>query len=86
MAAYKNGIRTVIIPADNVPDLADVDQVVKESVEFLPVKHIDTVLEYALQYMPRPLPPEPAVIQADVTKQPAPGYACDSTPQQRSYQ
>ena len=37
MAAYKNGIKTVLIPADNVPDLAEVDSVVKENVKFIPV-------------------------------------------------
>ncbi len=54
MAAYKNGIKTVLIPADNVPDLAEVDDVVKEHVAFLPVKRIDTVLEAALIRMPKP--------------------------------
>ncbi len=54
MAAYKNGIKTVLIPADNVPDLAEVDEVVKKHVAFLPVKRIDAVLEAALTHMPRP--------------------------------
>ncbi|WP_099203943.1 endopeptidase La [Scatolibacter rhodanostii] len=49
MAAYKNGIKTVIIPWDNQPDLAEIDAVVKENVEFVPVKMIDTVLELALE-------------------------------------
>ncbi len=63
MAAYKNGVRTVLIPADNVPDLADVDEVVKEHVQFVPVKRVDTVLEHALTYMPRPLPQEAPLLQ-----------------------
>lgn len=54
MAAYKNGIKTVIIPADNVPDLAEVDDVVKKNITFVPVKRIDTVLENALVKMPAP--------------------------------
>lgn len=54
MAAYKNGIKTVIIPADNVPDLAEVDEVVKKNVNFIPVKRIDTVLETALVSLPKP--------------------------------
>ena len=53
MAAYKNGIKTVLIPAENVPDLAEVDSVVKENVKFIPVKRVDTVLETALTHMPR---------------------------------
>lgn len=55
MAAYKNHIKTVLIPADNVPDLAEVDETVKKYVTFIPVKRIDTVLESALEHMPRPV-------------------------------
>ncbi|WP_322173743.1 endopeptidase La [Acutalibacter caecimuris] len=86
MAALKNGIKTVLIPADNLPDLAEVDQVVKSNVQFIPVKKIDTVLENALQYMPMPLPQETPVIQAEISQPPAPGYACDTHPQQRRCQ
>ena len=56
MAAYRAGIKTVIIPSDNVPDLAEVDDVVKNSVHFLPVQKVDQVLEAALVYMPEPKP------------------------------
>lgn len=52
MAAYKNGIETVLIPMDNKADLADVDDIVKEHVIFVPVNKIDTVLEMALDLMP----------------------------------
>ena len=55
MAAFKNGMKTVLIPADNVPDLAEVDEVVKKHVQFIPVKRVDTVLETALLHMPRPV-------------------------------
>ena len=85
MAAYKNGVKTVLIPADNLPDLAEIDQVVKDNVKFVPIKKIDTALENALKYMPMPLPQETTVIQAEVVKAPASGYACDSSQQQRSY-
>lgn len=86
MAAYKNGVRTVLIPADNLPDLAEIDQVVKENIKFVPIKKIDAALENALQYMPMPLHQEATVIQAEVVKAPSSGYACDSGQQQRSYQ
>ena len=52
MAAYRLGIKTVIIPIDNVADLADIDAVVKESVHFLPVSQIEQVLEAALVRLP----------------------------------
>lgn len=48
MAAYKNGIKTVIIPKDNIPDLEDVDNEVKNNVLFVPVSTIDEVLDIAL--------------------------------------
>lgn len=54
MAAYKNGIKTVFIPADNVSDLAEVDDIVKKNVNFIPVKRIDSVLEAALVRQPKP--------------------------------
>lgn len=47
MAAYKAGVKTVIIPKDNVPDLHEVDSVVKENIEFKPVETIDEVIEIA---------------------------------------
>lgn len=48
MAAYKNGIKTVIIPFENIKDLEEVDPVVKENVNFAPVKDITEVLETAV--------------------------------------
>ena len=67
MAAYKNGIKTVLIPAENVPDLAEVDSVVKENVKFIPVKRVDAVLETALTHMPRPVTQETVVLAGDIT-------------------
>ncbi|WP_242846276.1 endopeptidase La [Anaeromassilibacillus senegalensis] len=52
MAAYRAGVKTVIIPSDNVPDLAEIDSVVKDSVTFLPVQKVDQVLEAALVRTP----------------------------------
>lgn len=48
MAAYRAGIHTVFIPAENVPDLAEVDAVVKDAVTFVPVEHVWTVITGAL--------------------------------------
>jgi ATP-dependent Lon protease len=52
MAAYRSGIRTVIIPEKNVPDLHEVDDIVKENVTFIPAKTLDTVLKHALVDLP----------------------------------
>lgn len=48
MAAYKAGVKTVIIPEDNKPDLYDIDDTVKEAIEFIPVSKLDEVFEIAV--------------------------------------
>ena len=48
MAALRHGISTVIIPYDNLPDLEDIDQTVRNSLKFVAARSIDTVLETAL--------------------------------------
>ena len=49
MAAYSAGVRTVLIPEANVKDLADIDPIVREKLEFLPCKKASDVLSYALR-------------------------------------
>ena len=48
MAAYRAGVKTVLIPEDNLPDLEEVDPVVKNAITFVPAKEVETVLETAL--------------------------------------
>jgi len=48
MAAYKAGIKTVLIPVDNMADLEEVDDVVKEAIEFIPADKLEKVLDTAL--------------------------------------
>ena len=48
LAALRGGITTVLIPEDNVKDLAEIPQNVKDGLEIIPVAHVDTVLEHAL--------------------------------------
>lgn len=48
MAAYKVGIKTVIIPKGNEPDVAELDDVVKENIKFVTAETIKTVLDHAL--------------------------------------
>ncbi|MEG1849118.1 MAG: endopeptidase La [Oscillospiraceae bacterium] len=62
MAAYRTGVKTVIIPADNEPDLAEVDPVVREAIRFVPVRQIDAVLAIALSVKPVPHAPEEFVV------------------------
>ena len=48
MAAYREGMKTVLIPKDNEPDLYDVDDEVKKNLTFLPMQSLTQVLNAAL--------------------------------------
>jgi len=58
LAARRGGIKTVLIPQDNVKDLQDIPENVKNQLEIVPVKWIDQVLEHALEATPQALPDE----------------------------
>jgi ATP-dependent Lon protease len=55
LAAHRGGITTVVIPAENEKDLAEIPENIKRNLEIKPVHWIDEVLEVALQYMPVPV-------------------------------
>jgi ATP-dependent Lon protease len=57
LAAHRGGIKTVLIPDENVKDLAEIPDNVKNRLEIVPVKWIDKVLEIALERQPEPLAP-----------------------------
>ena len=50
MAAFRNGIRTVIIPAENEKDLEEIDQNVRSALRFITVEQVDQVLAEALDF------------------------------------
>ena len=58
LAAHRGGIKTVLIPEENVKDLAEIPDNVKNHLEIIPVRWIDKVLEVALERLPVPLPEE----------------------------
>jgi ATP-dependent Lon protease len=58
LAALRGGIKTVLIPEENVKDLQEIPENVKNGLEIVPVRWIDKVLEIALEKMPTPLPDE----------------------------
>ncbi len=60
LAAHRGGLTTVLIPDQNVKDLADIPDNVKNVLEILPVKWIDEVLAVALQRAPVPIVEEAA--------------------------
>ncbi|HUQ26249.1 MAG TPA: endopeptidase La [Burkholderiales bacterium] len=56
LAAHRGGIKTVMIPEENVKDLVEIPDNIKNKLEIVPVKWIDKVLEIALERQPDPLP------------------------------
>jgi ATP-dependent Lon protease len=65
LAAHRGGIKTVLIPEDNVKDLTEIPDIVKNAIEIIPVRWIDKVLELALETIPKPLPEEVVTIAKD---------------------
>jgi ATP-dependent Lon protease len=55
LAAHRGGIKTVMIPEENVKDLVEIPDNVKNRLEIIPVKWIDKVLDIALERKPVPL-------------------------------
>ena len=48
LAAYREGIRTIVLPKENERDIEDIPESVREKLEFVPVENMDKVLETAL--------------------------------------
>ncbi|MCL4470909.1 MAG: endopeptidase La [Sulfuricella sp.] len=61
LAAHRGGIKTVLIPQENVKDLAEIPENIKNRLDIHPVKWIDEVLGYALERKPEPLPDTVAI-------------------------
>ncbi len=68
LAALRGGIKTVMIPEENVKDLQEIPVNVKNGLEIIPVKWIDKVLEVALERMPQPLPEKPIEVPSSATQ------------------
>jgi ATP-dependent Lon protease len=58
LAALRGGIKTVLIPEENIKDLQEIPDNVKANLEIVPVRWLDKVLEIALERMPTPIPEE----------------------------
>ncbi|WP_151447551.1 endopeptidase La [Lacisediminimonas profundi] len=77
LAAHRGGIKTVLIPEQNVKDLAEIPDNVKNKLEIVPVRWIDKVLEIALERQPVPLSEE-EVVAAEAVAKPAEPAAASS--------
>jgi len=81
LAAHRGGIKTVLIPEENVKDLQDIPENVKNHLEIVPVRWIDQVLEFALESMPVPLPDdEPVKVETPKTDAIPAAGASDALP------
>jgi ATP-dependent Lon protease len=69
LAALRGGIKTVLIPEENVKDLAEIPQNIKDELEIVPVSHVDQVLDRALVTRPAAIEWNEA---DDLASQPAP--------------
>ena len=56
LAAHRAGIRTVVLPRDNMPDLYEVPQNVRRALKIVPVERLGEVFEWALG-VPEPVAP-----------------------------
>ena len=71
LAAHRGGIKTVLIPQENVKDLAEIPDNIKNRLDIHPVKWIDQVLELALERKPEPLPEKTEAAPVPAVEQPA---------------
>ena len=55
LAALRAGIKTVIIPEENVKDLAEIPDKLKNMLEIMPVSRVDEVLKIAFTRTPQPI-------------------------------
>jgi ATP-dependent Lon protease len=77
LAAHRGGIKTVLIPEENVRDLVEIPDNIKNRLDIQPVKWIDQVLKLVLERQPEPLP-DVVAVSPDVVAVAAP--AVESTP------
>jgi ATP-dependent Lon protease len=75
LAAQRGGIKTVLIPDENVKDLAEIPDNVKDRLEIVPVKWIEQVLEKTLERRPEPLPEPVEVAPLPAAEGAKPGAA-----------
>ncbi len=68
LAAHRGGIKTVLIPEENVKDLQEIPENVKNHLEIVPVRWVDRVLELALVSVPQALPDEEVTPKVEPAK------------------
>jgi ATP-dependent Lon protease len=72
LAAHRGGIKHVLIPKENVKDLQEIPEEVKNAIEITPVQWFDEVLERALERKPEPLADAPVAVPPAAAPEPRP--------------
>jgi ATP-dependent Lon protease len=75
LAAGRGGIKTVLIPEENVKDLAEIPEEIKNRLDIRPVRWIEQVLDAALERQPVPLSEDKEKVEEPVPTAPATGEA-----------
>jgi ATP-dependent Lon protease len=70
LAALRAGIKTVVIPEENVKDLAEISDDIKSHLDIIPASRMDDVLKVALQRIPKPIAIEDETPAASVPPAP----------------
>jgi len=78
LAALRAGIKTVLIPEDNVKDLEEIPDTIKGGLEIIPVNHVDQVIQHALVTKPKPIVSKEKIVTKDVSS-----VAVESTSKKR---
>ncbi len=68
MAAYRGGVKRVFIPHDNIPDIDEVDQKVRENIEFIPVQYVSDIIDKALLPIEEKTDAKSSFIPSNTTK------------------
>jgi ATP-dependent Lon protease len=79
LAALRGGIKTVLIPEENVKDLVDINAAVKNALEIVPVSRMEEVLAHALTRKPEPIVWEETVAKPETAAAAEPAVE-DDTP------
>ena len=80
LAALRGGVKTVLIPSENVKDLREIPDNVKNGLELIPVSNVADVLKVALTRAPEPIDWDEAAEAAKLAPAASPGAATPATP------
>ncbi len=67
LAALRSGIKSVLIPEENVKDLEEIPASIKDGIEIIPVSSVDQVVEHALTQTPEPIVSTEKIVAKEVT-------------------